>query len=196
MQVIDILELYSNIIGKLFGVLLLTAVWTSCGEISTDQKKQIDEALSDSLTSTTESWDIDMEIIEEGTKKVRLRGSYAATYATEEQNETRIKGPVNIQVFDSLGSIQTRVSSERAIYRSDDAEFELFGNVQLDTDGNRHLESEYLKWNQTDDELSTPQFVVITTPTDSIAGTGFEGTTDLDDENYTIKNPTGRMIYD
>ncbi len=196
MQVIDTLEPYNNTIGKFIGVLFVITLWSSCGEISTDQKKQIDEALSDSLTSSTESWDVDMEIIEEGSKKIRLRGSYAATYATEEQNETHIKGPVNIQVFDSLSNIKTRVSSERAIYRSDDAEFELFGNVKLDTDDNRHLESEYLRWNQNEDILTTPQFVIITTPTDSIAGTGFEGTPDLDSEKYTIKNPTGRMIYD
>lgn len=194
MQVIDTLELHKNILGKFFGVLLVIAVWTSCGEISTEQKKQIDEALSDSLTSTTESWNIDMEIIEEGTKKIRLRGSYAATYTTEDQNETRIKGPVDIQVFDSLGNVKTQVNSERAIYRGDDSEFELFGDVKLDTDDNRHLESEYLKWNQNEDNLSTPQFVIITTPTDSIAGTGFEGTTDLMD--YTIKDPKGRLIYD
>lgn len=191
---IDILEPRKNIPSYLLSALFIIIACTSCGEISTDQKEQIDEALSDSLTSTTESWDVDMEILEEGSKKIRLRGSYAATYSNEEQNETRIKGPVNIQVFDSLNNVKTRASSERAIYRSDEAEFELFGDVKLNTNDNRNLESEYLKWNQNEDILTTPQFVIITTPTDSIAGTGFEGTTDL--VNYTIENPTGRVFYD
>lgn len=191
---IGILEPRNKFLSHLLSALFIIIVCASCGEISTDQKKQIDEALSDSLTSTTESWDVDMEILEEGSKKIRLRGSYAATYTGEEQNETRIKGPVNIQVFDSLSNVKTRVSSERAIYRSDEAEFELFGDVKLNTNDNRNLESEYLRWNQNEDILTTPQFVIITTPTDSIAGTGFEGTTDLVD--YTIKNPTGRVFYD
>lgn len=175
-------------------ILLVTVLTAACGDLSVEQQKQIDEALSDSLTSTTESWDVDMEIIEDGLRKVRLQGSYAATYVTDEENETRIKGPVYIQVYDSLNNVKTRVRSDRAVYRGDDAEFEFFGDVNVDTDNNRHLESEYLKWNQNNDLITTPEFVIITTPTDSLAGTGFESTTDLVD--YTIREPKGRVIYD
>jgi LPS export ABC transporter protein LptC len=75
-----------------------------------------------------------------------------------------------------------------------DSEFELFGDVRVRTRNNRTLRSEYLKWQQGSNTISTPQFVVITTPTDSIAGTGFTGTTDL--STYTIKEPTGRVIVD
>lgn len=175
-------------------ILLVTVLTAACGDLSVEQQKQIDEALSDSLTSTTESWDVDMEIIEDGLRKVRLQGSYAATYVTDEENETRIKGPVYIQVYDSLNNVKTRVRSDHAVYRGDDAEFEFFGDVNVDTDNNRHLESEYLKWNQNNDLITTPEFVIITTPTDSLAGTGFESTTDLVD--YTIREPKGRVIYD
>lgn len=194
MQVTDILEPHKNLLALFVSILTTAAVITSCGELSSEQKKQIDEALSDSLTSTTESWNVDMEILEEGMKKVRVLGSYAATYASGEQKGTHIKGPVTIHVFDTLGNIKTRVNSERAIYRSDNAEFELFGDVNVETDDDRHLESEYLKWDQNDNSISTPQFVIIVTPTDSIAGSGFEGDTDL--VNYTIENPKGRVIYD
>lgn len=194
MQVTDILAQHNHLAAFVISVLLAGTIGVSCGEISNDQKKKIDEALKDSLVSTTESWDVDMEIIENGVKKVRVQGSYAATYATRERNETHIRGPVYIHVFDSLSNIKTRVQSDRAIYRTKEAEFELFGDVQVDTDDNRHLESEYLMWDQNDNSISTPRFVIVTTPTDSIAGTGFEGTTDL--TNYTIRNPRGRVIYD
>ena len=166
----------------------------SCGELSQEQATQVDEALSDSLTSTTETWDVDMEMIEEGFKKLHLTGSYAATYTTKDSSSTRIKGPVNIQVFDTTGAVTTRVSSDRAVYRTDEAIFELFGNVKVNTDNGRHLESEYLKWMQNSNRITTPKFVIITTPTDSIAGTGFEGTTDL--TNYTITEPKGQVLVD
>ena len=194
MQVTAILVRHSKYaVHILLGLWLLSGL-TSCGELSQEQATQVDEALSDSLTSTTESWGMDMELIEEGHKKVHLTGSYAATYTSDDSSSTRIKGPVAIQVFDTTGTITTHVTSNRAIYRTDDAIFELFGDVQVTTNSDRHLESEYLKWMQNTNRITTPKFVIITTPTDSIAGTGFEGTTDL--ENYTITEPKGQVLID
>lgn len=175
--------------------LLLTVVMASCGELSQEQATQVDEALSDSLTSTTESWEVDMEIIEEQHKKMHLTGSYAATYTSEDSNATHIKGPVNIQLFDTTGAVTTRATCNRAIYNADEAIFELFGDVQVTTTDDRYLESEYLKWMQDTGRITTPKFVIITTPTDSISGTGFEGTTELSDD-YTIEKPTGQVTVD
>lgn len=193
MQVIDILEPHKTLFLLLFS-LLFTAGVSSCGELSQDQATQVDEALNDSLTSTTESWEMDMEIIEEGFKKMHLTGSYAATYTTKDSNATRIKGPVNVQLYDTTGKITTWASSNRAVYNADEAVFELYGNVKVRTATDRHLESEYLKWVQSNNNITTPKFVIITTPTDSIAGTGFEGTTDL--TNYTIHEPKGQVLVD
>ena len=191
MQVTAILELHRTLVS-LFISLLITIGLSSCGELSKEQSKKVDQALKDSLTSTTETWGVDMKIMEDGIKKIRLQGSYAATFTKDKKNETHIKGPIKIQVFDSTGATKTHVYSDRAVYRAKDAIFEFFGDVRVNTSDNRHLESEYLKWQQDDNKISTPKFVIITTPTDSIAGTGFEGNSDL--TNYTIKEPKGRVI--
>lgn len=193
MQVTAILEPHKTLFLLCFSV-LLTAALSSCGELSQEQAMQVDEALSDSLTSTTESWDVQMEIIEEGFKKMHLTGSYAATYTAKDSNSTRIKGPVDIMLYDTTGAVTTNASCNRAIYNADKAIFELYGDVRVTTSDNRHLESEYLKWSQDSNQITTPKFVVITTPTDSIAGTGFEGTTDL--TNYTIREPKGQVLVD
>lgn len=193
MQVIDTLELHKTAAAFFVSILIIVGI-SSCGELSQEQTQQVDEALKDSLTSTTETWDVDMEIIEEGKKKVRLWGSYAATYTDYNKNETRIKGPVKIHVLDPSGAVETEVFSDRAVYHPEDAIFELYGDVKVNTADNRHLESEYLEWKQSDNTIQTPKFVIIKTPTDSIAGTGFEGDTDLVD--YTIKEPKGRVIVD
>jgi LPS export ABC transporter protein LptC len=189
--VIDILEPHKTIVSLILSLLVVVGT-SACGELSQKQSKQVNEALKDSLTSTTETWGVDMEIMEEGLKKVRLKGSYAATYANGDRNETQIKGPIKIQVFDSTGAIKTHVFSDRAVYQAENAIFEFFGNVKVNTSDNRHLESEYLKWEQDNNKISTPKFVIITTPTDSIAGTGFKGNSDL--TNYTIEKPKGRVI--
>lgn len=193
MQVTDSLEQH-NTLFLFFTALLIIVASSSCGELSQEESQKIDEALKDSLTSSTETWNVDMEIMENGQRKVRLWGSYAASYSSDEENETRIKGPVTIHVFDSTGSVKTEVFSNRAVYKAEEAVFELFGNVQVETRDNRHLDSEYLKWKQSDNTINTPKFVIIKTPSDSIAGTGFEGDTDLID--YTIKEPKGRVTVD
>lgn len=190
MQAIDILAPYKSILYILISILIV-GVLASCSDLSREQEKKVDEALSDSLTSSTETWDVDMKIIEEGLKKVRVMGTYAASFNNDKINETRIRGPVTIHVFDSTGTITTRAFSNRAVYKSEDAIFELYGDVRVNTNDDRHLESEYLEWDQSGNTINTPKFVVITTPTDSIAGTGFEGTVDL--TNYSIKEPKGRV---
>lgn len=192
MQVIDISV--HNTLTPLLTAALFTLIMASCSDLSEEEVQQVNEALQDSLTSSTETWGVDMEIIEEGEKKIRLRGSYATTVTHQEVNKTRIKGPVAIQVFDSTGAITTEVQSERAVYLPEEAIFELYGGVVVETANNRELQSEYLEWHQDDNIISTPKFVIITTPSDSLAGTGFEGTTDLVD--FTIKEPTGKVTID
>lgn len=194
MQVIDILAPYKTL-GSLVATLCLTGlIMSGCSDLSSEESRQVSEVVNDSLLSTTESWDVDMELIENGTKKIHLTGSYAATFNTNERKETRINGPVYIEVFDTSGTVTTTVNSERAVYRAETSVFELYGNVQVHTNQDRNLESEYLNWNQATNRISSSKFVIITTPRDSIAGTGFNGTTDL--SNFTIENITGRYIYE
>ena len=192
MQVTDILEHNNTFLAfAASAVLVLGVALSSCGELSESQTKRVSEALNDTLLSSTESWDIDMELMEEGQKKVRIQGTYAATYSMEAMNETRITGPVYVQVYDSTGSVETRVTSNRAVYLSRERVFKLFGDVHVRTNTDRRLRSEFLRWNSDSNRVSTPQFVIITTPSDSIAGNGFEGTTDLSE--YTIREVTGQF---
>jgi LPS export ABC transporter protein LptC len=193
MQEIVILALYKTYYRPFAVILLLLLLLASCGELSQKNKQKVNKALTDSLTSTTEAQDMTMNLIVGGNKKVQLHGRYAATFNTKKINETRISGPVSIRVYDSTHTVTTWVHSDSAIYRSKTADFKLFGNVRVRTKSKKHLQSEYLDWDQASDRISTPRFVIITTPTDSIAGTGFTGTTDL--SHYKIKNPSGRVTF-
>jgi len=190
--VIDILEHYKKYFRwTFFFVPLILVFFSACGELSQKNRQKVNQALKDSLTSTTDSWNLTMNLIENGQRKIQLHGKYAATYNTKKKKETRISGPVAIQIYDSTNAIKTWVHSDSAIYHSKTSEFELFGDVRVRTRDGRHLQSEYLDWNQGSNKISTPRFVIITTPTDSIAGTGFTGTSDL--SSYKIKKPSGRV---
>lgn len=195
MQVIDILEPDNPFIAFCASIVIVLAIaLSSCGELSESQSEQVNQALNDTLLSSTESWNVDMELIEEGVKKVRIQGSYAATYSYEDSSETHIDGPVHIDVFDSTGTVETRARSEWAVYKANESIFQLYGDVRVQTETGRRLRSEYLNWDEGSNEVSTPRFVIITTPTDSIAGNGFEGSTDLSE--YTIRRVTGQFIVE
>ncbi|MFH5832837.1 LPS export ABC transporter periplasmic protein LptC [Halalkalibaculum sp. DA384] len=187
-----ILELNSTYLAFVISLLTVAGLaLSSCGELSDSQSQRVREALNDTLLSSTESWGVDMELIKEGQKKVRIRGTYAASYSMEEVNETRIAGPVHVEVYDSTGTVETRVTANRAVYQPNESIFNLHGDVRVRTNTERRLRSEFLKWDSGSNEVSTPKFVIITTPSDSIAGNGFEGTTDLSE--YTIREVTGQF---
>ncbi|HBX65525.1 MAG: LPS export ABC transporter periplasmic protein LptC [Balneola sp.] len=174
--------------------IFLLPLTTSCGELTEFENKQVQEALSDSLFTTTESWGIDMEVLENGKLKLKLSGSYAASIKDESRNLTKISGPVYIEIFDEEGKPDTFVNADSAVHKPQDSEFELFGNVRVDAPGGKKLQSDYLKWERQRDRVSTPEFVIFISPPDSIAAQGFFGDSDLN--NYTLNEGGGRAVIE
>lgn len=179
---------------SLFLLILFGLTLSSCRELSEYENKQVQEALSDSLFTTTESWDIHLEIMEEGLLKVKLNGSYAASIKKEKQSITKIRGPIQIEIFNEQGNPDTYVQADSAIHSPNEAWFELFGNVRVNAPEGKKLRSDYLKWDRKSDRVSTPEFVIFIAPPDSIAAKGFYGNTDL--TNYTLNEGGGRAVID
>ncbi len=205
MQGTDILEQHSS--GKseqLFSIWLkprlsiplffIAFTIFSCSELSEYDSQQIQTVINDSLITTTESWDVEMVLTQDGQKRIYIEGSYAINYQNEDDKRTNISGPVYVQIFDSTGAIESEAWSQRAIYLEKNAEFELYDSVRVHTIDERRLYTEFLKWTQNTDEITSPNFVTIITPTDSISGRGFEGLTDL--SSYTIIEPRGRWMVE
>ncbi|MEX0780252.1 MAG: LPS export ABC transporter periplasmic protein LptC [Balneolales bacterium] len=176
----------------LFPILFLLMA-AACTDLSEYDKDRIDEALTDSLLSVTESWDIQMEIIEDGFRIVNIRAPYAATYH-EEDSETSMRGPVEVIVRDTLGNQITQVNSNRAIYTGRDSKFQFRGDVVVVTEEGRILRTQELDWMQQDRKISSTDFVTITTSADSLAGYGLSGQDDL--SVYTISEVTGEFELD
>ena len=180
-----------SIIPSAFIALLLFA---SCSELSEYDAQQINSYLNDSLTTTTESWDVEMMLMRDGNARVLIEGSYAISYQMPEKKETHITGPVYVQLFDSTGAVETEAWSKRAIYFDTKRAFELFDSVRVLTQTERQLYSDFLRWSDVSDRITSDRIVTIITPKDSISGRGFDGMTDL--SNYTIDEPRGRFLVD
>lgn len=183
-----------SVIRQILGLTFFLAPFVACTGLSEYDNQQIQSTLNDSLITTTESWDVEMMMTQGGRKRIYIEGSYAINYQTEENKHTDISGPVYVQIYDSTGSVESEAWSKRAIYLETEAEFELYDSVRVETYDNNQLYSEYLKWSQETDRISSPDYVIIITPQDSIAGRGFDGLTDLSD--YTIIEPRGRVTLD
>ena len=179
-----------------FSPLLLIVLLSSiaCTELSEYDSNQISSSLNDSLIVTTESWDVEMRLMQDGRNRMFIEGSYAINYQASDRKKTDISGPVYVQIYDTLGAVETRAWSKRAVYLEQEAVFELFDSVRVQTTAGNRLYSEYLKWTQDTDRITSPYFVTIITATDSISGSGFDGATDLED--YVIERPSGRMVVD
>lgn len=166
----------------------------ACSNLSEYDNQQIKQALADSLLSTTESWDVNMNMIEGGSLILNLQGSHAFNIKNSEIHETRIKGPVKILIYKENSVLESTVTCDSAVYKPEDAIFEMFKNVQVTTEDGRKLRSEYLKWERNADKVSTPEFVIFISPPDSIAANGFFGDTDL--TNYTLNEGGGQVVLD
>ena len=181
-----------------WGLMVLTpflvVLALSCTDLSEYDQEQIRTSMNDSLIYTTESWDVELVLMQEGTTRMMIEGSYAVSYHQEEEKHTKISGPVYVQIYDSLGAVETEAWSKRAVYLETDGEFELYDSVRVQTQNDRFLYSEYLKWSQDSDRITSPYFVTIITPSDSISGRGFESGTDL--AEYVIEEISGRMLVD
>lgn len=170
--------------------LISLLLFGACTGLSEYDAQQVQSSLNDSLVYTTESWNVEMMLMQEGRARMKIEGSYAVGYRTRDRKETHITGPVYVQLFDSLGAVETEAWSKRAVYQERRSEFELFDSVTVRTNTDRQLFSDYLMWSQKTDSISSYRFVTIITPTDSITGRGFYGLTDLSE--YTIPEPGGR----
>lgn len=173
-------------------LLPLTLAFISCTELSDYDNQSVSEALSDSVFSVTESWDVTTHLIEEGRRIITLESPYTATYENNGRNQSHLKGPVTITAYDSLGVPITLVYADKSIYHSRETEFEFEGDVvviNLETENT--LRTEYLKWFYHTRHIDAPGFVTIVSPSDSIAGEGLSGKDDLTE--YRLKRITGQF---
>ncbi|MEX2601924.1 MAG: LPS export ABC transporter periplasmic protein LptC [Balneolaceae bacterium] len=174
-------------------LLLLSLLISACTGLSEYDTAQIESSLRDSLLTTHESWDVNLALMENSLRRVAIQGDHSITYQPEDRDETLIEGGVYVRLFDDEGELEAEARSLRAIYHADAREFELFDSVRVSTD-QRRLYTEYLKWSQETDRITSDRFVTIITPEDSLTGSGFSSNTDL--TRSVIRNLRGEVTVD
>jgi LPS export ABC transporter protein LptC len=163
----------------------------ACGRLSDTDKQSVKNALSDSLTYQSESWDVNVSLIEDGLRKVEIRSPYGTSRETSAGIIMSLRGPVNIFVRDSLGKMEVEIRADSARFAMREGQFSFFGNVFAYTHDKRRLNADVLTWYQKTGDITSSGFVRIVTPTDSIQGYGLVGKADLSE--YVLENLSGSI---
>lgn len=178
----------------LFILIALLLLVNGCNKLSEYDRESIQQALNDSTLHATQTWNVTMDILQDGQRFIRINSPYATTAETPEGGETTLDGPLSIEVRDSLGATQTLVTADKAIYENRKGTFFLMGNVEVTTENDQILRSDELTWFQQERTIYTEAPVTLITARDSLTGTGLSG----DDQllEYTIHQVTGRFTLD
>lgn len=167
---------------------------SACTGMSEYDRDAVAKALADSTSHASETWNVRMDIMEDGRRFIHVVSPHATTLETHDGTRTTLSGPVNIEIRDTTGRAETTVQADKAVYHGRVGEFYFTGNVLVETDGGNRLRTEALTWVQQQRRVFTEKFVTIITPRDSIAGHGLRG----DDRliNYEIERVTGSFTLD
>lgn len=169
--------------------------FSSCSKLSEYDRQQINRAMSDSLTSKTESWNFSLTLSQQGKRSFRAWAAYATTFESDSGSVTRASGPVRILVYDSTGiGIKQEIRCGNLVYFARTAFLEMHDNVSVITSDNRKLRTQHLVWFEDRNSLATSGFVTLITPNDSIAGYGLQAKDDLSE--YRIKEVSGEVTVD
>lgn len=178
-------------------ILLIAVLPGGCGNNEDFSRSGPVDTQADTLLGMTESLNPEIEILQGGQIRTRATAPRGVTSESQGENRTELFGPpVHVEVFDSLGRVETRIECDEAAYSPREFRFEFFGDVRVQTgmDADRKLRTERLVWNEETQQFTTDGFVIITTPADSITGYGFEGTQDL--SSYSLRTVTGEFAVD
>ncbi len=107
-----------------------------------------------------------------------------------------IEFPAGLEIFsfNTQGEQEAFMKSDYAIQYLDDKIIEVKGSVLLENLKGEKLETEFLVWDETQNQIFTEALVKITKQGQSIIGEGFESNTSF--SKYTLKNSRGIINLD
>lgn len=134
-----------------------------------------------------------------GTRRAIIQADQMRQYTTDDSTYSvwrtlHDSSRVRSFVFDEKGDSSATIIADSVLYFTQEGRFEAYGNVVVETNEGKRLESEHLRWNQIDRTIRTRRFVRITTPTEDVRGNGLVADEDLD--TYQIGRFTAEVEVD
>ena len=173
----------------IFFTVLLGCTRTDPGPIANSE--------SDPAPIAQESWDVKLQISEEGVIRLALEAAHMIRYEDPDsvytlfEKGTDASGRVVASFFDTLGVETGTLIAENVLFNEVEHKMIATGDVLLESAHGRKLESERLLWDQDSGTIEAPGFVSLTTEDQNIRGYELDAREDL--STWTIKRPTGTV---
>lgn len=164
----------------LFAIIIIAALIAGC-ESGKVQPNVSSEFTTEELPAQ-ESWNSTILFSDSGITKAVMEVGHVRIYS--QSQETIIDSGLKIDFYNKAEEVATVLTARWG--RVDDVTRDLYAykNVVAENDSGVTLETEKLKWRNSDEKIVSDEFVTITTPNETIKGYGFESDQTL--SNYVI----------
>jgi len=146
-----------------------------------------------------ESWDVVLNISEEGNPRIRIAGWHMERYDDPDSLFTLLDNNpdvaddrVRTTIYDSTGVVSAELTAESVRFDESGEQLIANGDVRVHASSGRLLESENLRWNQADRRIVVPGFVYLETEDEKIRGFDLEAQEDL--STYVIRRIAGTVV--
>lgn len=149
---------------------------------------------------TSESWNPEMFIWENGLPRLRMRAGYMARFETADSIYQVLSAldesgdRVRVDIFDANGDSSAVVFADRIIYFERERRFVAEGDVVVQAKEDRWLYAEHLTWSERTSRVRTPGFASIKTPTQTLNGFGLDADEDLKD--FSLARVSGKAVVE
>ncbi|MFQ5771315.1 MAG: LPS export ABC transporter periplasmic protein LptC [bacterium] len=135
-----------------------------------------------------EGWNATLTTTSDGTITYKIKYVHMQRYSNKKI--IKFDEGVEIDFYDTKGSHTSKVYSNKAELNEINKNIDLIGKVRVLSDDGLTLNTEKLRWNESNGKILSDVFVtMITTEKDTINGIGFESKKSL--KNWVIKQPSG-----
>ena len=125
-----------------------------------------------------ESWNITLTLSDSGRNSDVVKARHASEYHKGEKKELFVDGGVTVTIYDKKGGKPTVMTAGRGVVH-DNQDIEAFDNVIIHTADGTVIQTDYVIRTSHNRKLRSDKRVLITRPTQTIRGSGFESDEDM-----------------
>ena len=114
--------------------------------------------------------------------RMELIAEYMAWIDDRDSSHQRLSGEdtkVHVNLYDTTGAATATITADLVWYYDQQQRIIADGEVLVLTSDGRRLETEWIEWQGGDRKIRTDRYVHITTPDETVEGTGLEASEDL-----------------
>ncbi len=165
----------------------LTFVFTACED---KIKPSVLPTVDSKTIPQEESWNSRIVLSDSGVVRAVIDAGYLEV--PEGSQQTHMSDGVVVHFYGQNGVQTSVLTSKEAIVDESSDNLEAIGDVLVVSSDSTKLRTQHLYWDNKRQLVHTPEFVRITSPTETLQGHGFESDQNL--QHYKVFHPTGEAL--